>query len=101
MAPGMSHCYGGPGPAIFGGARTGGAQPLLPSGDFDPEHKVFSALDHWVEHGRAPDQIITSHIANGAVDRTRKLCPYPQVARWKGAGSTDDARNFVCVEPQQ
>ena len=22
---------------------------------------------------------------------------YPQVARWKGTGSTDDAANFACV----
>jgi hypothetical protein len=28
---------------------------------------------------------------------TRPLCPYPEVARWKGTGSTNDANNFVCV----
>ena len=31
------------------------------------------------------------------VDRTRPLCPYPQVARYTGTGSTDDAANFTCV----
>jgi feruloyl esterase len=30
------------------------------------------------------------------VDRTRPLCPYPQVAVYKGTGGTDDAANFVC-----
>ena len=28
---------------------------------------------------------------------TRPLCPYPQVAKYKGTGSTDDAANFVCA----
>jgi len=32
----------------------------------------------------------------GKVDRTRPLCPYPRVARYKGTGSTDDAANFEC-----
>ena len=27
---------------------------------------------------------------------TRPLCPYPQVAKYKGTGSIDDAANFVC-----
>ena len=27
---------------------------------------------------------------------TRPLCPYPQVATYKGAGSTDDELNFTC-----
>ena len=30
---------------------------------------------------------------------TRPLCPYPQVARYKGTGSVDDAANFVCRAP--
>jgi hypothetical protein len=33
----------------------------------------------------------TSAMADGVVDRTRPLCPYPQVARWMGSGITDDA----------
>jgi feruloyl esterase len=28
---------------------------------------------------------------------TRPLCPYPQVAKYRGTGSTDDAANFVCT----
>jgi feruloyl esterase len=27
---------------------------------------------------------------------TRPLCPYPQIARYNGSGSTDDAQNFTC-----
>lgn len=75
MAPGMAHCSGGEGP-----------------NDFDE----LTALEQWVEHGKAPDMIRASHTTNGKVDRTRPLCPYPQVATYKGAGSIDDAANFVC-----
>jgi hypothetical protein len=32
--------------------------------------------------------------------RTRPLCPYPQVARYTGSGSTDDAANFRCDVPK-
>jgi len=76
MAPGMGHCGGGPGPNTF---------------------DAVGALEQWVEKGVAPGKIIASHSTGGAVDRTRPLCPYPQVARWKGTGSIDDAANFVCT----
>ncbi len=75
MAPGMAHCGGGEGPS-----------------DFDE----LTALEQWVEHGQAPDTIRASHITNGKVDRTRPLCPYPQVAIYSGSGSIDDAANFAC-----
>jgi quercetin dioxygenase-like cupin family protein len=78
MVPGMLHCGGGPGPNTF---------------------DTVSALESWVEGGRAPDRILASHAANGVVDRTRPLCPYPQVAAYAGSGSTDDAANFVCRAP--
>jgi feruloyl esterase len=41
--------------------------------------------------------MVASKIVNGQVVRTRPLCPYPQVARYKGNGSIDDAANFACV----
>jgi feruloyl esterase len=75
MAPGMAHCGGGEGPNAF---------------------DMLTALEQWVEHGKAPDQIVASHATNGIVDRTRPLCPYPQVAIYQGMGSTDDAANFEC-----
>lgn len=78
MAPGMGHCRGGPGPDRF---------------------DALSALEAWVEEGRAPARIVASKVEDGAVVRTRPLCPYPRVARWSGAGSTDDAANFRCVTP--
>ncbi len=75
MVPGMGHCSGGEGPD-----------------DFDP----LAAMERWVEHGDAPAQIVASHRSAGRIDRTRPLCPYPQVARYKGQGSIDEAANFSC-----
>ncbi len=75
MAPGMAHCAGGEGPDSF---------------------DTLSALEQWVEHGQAPQQMVAAHRSGGKVDRTRPLCAYPQVARYRGAGSIDDAANFSC-----
>ena len=60
---------------------------------------IFRALMAWSEKGLAPADITASKIVNGAVTQTRPLCPYPQVARYKGAGSADDAANFICSAP--
>jgi feruloyl esterase len=43
--------------------------------------------------------MIASHSTAGKVDRTRPLCPYPRVAKYKGTGSIDEAGNFVCAAP--
>jgi hypothetical protein len=51
----------------------------------------FSAKESGVQFGHCA--------AEGKVDRTRPLCPYPQVAKYKGTGSTDDASNFACALP--
>jgi feruloyl esterase len=78
LAPGMAHCGGGEGPNVF-----------------DP----LAALEQWVEKGRAPTAIAASHHIDGKLDRTRPLCPYPQVAKHRGAGSIDEAVNFTCRLP--
>jgi feruloyl esterase len=57
-------------------------------------------LERWVEHGIPPKSILASHKTNDVVDRTRPLCPYPEVAVYKGSGSTDEAANFVCRDPR-
>jgi feruloyl esterase len=92
MVPGMAHCRGGPGPNIFGNVIA----PLQIT--IDTEHDVISALVQWVEKGLAPDHIIATHLTRDTIDRTRPICPYPKVARWNGSGSSDDGRNFTCVE---
>jgi len=78
LVPGMHHCTGGPGP-----------------NDFD----VLTALENWVEKGQSPGPITASHKTNGRVDRTRPLCPHPQVAKYVGSGSIDEAANFRCEVP--
>jgi feruloyl esterase len=78
LAPGMGHCGGGEGPNMF---------------------DALAALEQWVENGHAPGIIIASHRADGKVDRTRPLCPYPQVAKYRGSGSIDEAANFTCLLP--
>ena len=76
MAPGVAHCGGGAGPA--------------PTGQLD-------ALVKWVEEAKAPDTLpAVRRDPSGAV-RSRPLCQYPLVAKYKGAGSTDDAANFACA----
>jgi feruloyl esterase len=92
MVPGMAHCRGGPGPNIFGNVIA----PLQIT--IDTEHDVISALVQWVEKGLAPNYIIATHLTSGTIDRTRPLCPFPKIARWNGSGSSDDAKNFTCVE---
>ena len=60
---------------------------------------ALAALERWRESGIAPDQIVAARVTNNRVDMTRPLCPYPQVAVYKGVGTTNDAGNFVCKAP--
>jgi hypothetical protein len=97
MVPGMQHCAGGPGPDSFGTNPAAAAS--------DPLHSMSLALDRWVDQGVVPEHIVATKFktganAGGAVARTRPLCPYPQVARYVGSGSTDDAANFKCAVPK-
>ena len=58
---------------------------------------AFEALVEWVEHGKAPDRLLASAAPTSPwPGRTRPLCPYPQVATYKGTGSPSDAANFQC-----
>ncbi len=78
MAPGMQHCGGGPGPS---------------------QVNYVAALERWRESGIAPAQLLASRVTNNRVEMTRPLCPYPQVAKYKGVGSISDAANFECKAP--
>jgi hypothetical protein len=95
MVPGMQHCGGGPGPDIFGQMGFSTAN--------DPQHNMYLALEQWVENGTAPNTVIATKQSGGgaaaAVKMTRPLCAYPQVAKYKGSGDTNDAANFVCGVP--
>ena len=64
---------------------------------------AFEALQAWVEEGKAPDQIIYGHSMGGRggkVYRTRPVCAYPGIAKYKGSGDINDAANFTCVSPE-
>jgi feruloyl esterase len=93
MVPGMEHCGEGPGPNYFGQYDAAGTG--------DPEYKIGAALQRWVEQGIAPERIIATKRQNddpkSEVVRTRPLCAYPRVARYRGEGSTDSAASFDCV----
>jgi feruloyl esterase len=78
MEPGMAHCQGGPGPDQF---------------------NKMGVIERWREANQAPEAILASHVTGSRVDMTRPLCPYPQVATYKGVGSTNDAANFACKVP--
>jgi feruloyl esterase len=78
MIPGMAHCGGGVGP---------------------DQYDAVTAVIDWAEKGVAPDSLVAKKIVNGQATRSRPLCPYPQVARYKGQGSIDDAANFECRMP--
>lgn len=95
MVPGMQHCFPGPGPNSFG--QTGHTTTR------GPEYGIYDDLEQWVENGVAPGEIIvTKYVEDDAakgVQMTRPLCPYPQIAKYKGAGNTNDSVNFVCAAP--
>lgn len=93
VVPGMGHVRGGPA---------------------TDQYDVVDALVNWVEKGIAPDAIPakargTGSIAAASVNadvpaswsagRTRPLCAYPEIAKYKGSGSIEDAANFTCVVP--
>jgi feruloyl esterase len=76
MAPGMAHCSGGEGPDTFG---------------------KISLIEQRVERGNAPEQIIAAHKTACKIDRTRPLCPYPQVAHTTVLGASTRHRILVTV----
>jgi feruloyl esterase len=61
---------------------------------------MLSALEAWVEQGKAPDSLVASKIQADKVVRTRRLCPYPRVAKYRGSGSSDEASSYACVASQ-
>lgn len=76
FAPGMHHCFEGCGPGL---------------NTFD----ALTAMEKWVEHGKAPENLEASHVGPG-IDRTRPLCAYPKVAVYDGSGDINVTDNFRC-----
>jgi feruloyl esterase len=72
LVPGMTHCGGGEATDRF---------------------EMLDAIVDWVEHGKAPGRILASTSSGPPLNRP--LCPYPQVARYKG-GDPAEAASFEC-----
>ena len=85
MVPGMDHC----------GVQTDG------SGIADTGIDPLTALEQWVEEGKAPNELIaTKTMPNNSQTLWRRpVCAYPQVARYNGVGDPADAANFTCSAP--
>jgi hypothetical protein len=78
VVPGMNHCSGGPSTDSF---------------------DMLAQLVQWVEAGTAPDRVVATASNPGYFNvaaRSRPLCPYPQQARYNGAGDINVAANFRC-----
>jgi feruloyl esterase len=75
LVPGMHHCSGGPGPDQF---------------------DTLSALEAWVEQGQAPTSILASTRSDALVRHEVPLCPYPQQAKYTGAGAIGVGTNWRC-----
>jgi feruloyl esterase len=80
--PGMTHCGGGPATDRF---------------------DAFGALVAWVEQGTAPGDLLADVRAENAElpadwskTRSRPLCDWPKVARYRGTGDLESAASFVC-----
>ncbi len=80
--PGMTHCGGGPATDRF---------------------DLFSALVDWVERGKAPATVTATVRADNrelpqgwSPTRSRPLCDWPQVARYRGTGDVESAESFRC-----
>ncbi|BBO30085.1 feruloyl esterase (plasmid) [Alteromonas sp. I4] len=93
LMPGTGHCgYGGDGPANF---------------------DAISALEQWVENGKAPNSLIAgaldpalNDIIKGKVDpskttRTMPLCMFPQMAKYNGKGNILEAESWSCIATDQ
>ena len=74
LVPGVDHGLHGAGPSPTG---------------------MINAIVAWVEEGKAPDRLLAeSSDKYGKAIRTRPLYPYPQVAKYKGKGSTNLPDSF-------
>jgi feruloyl esterase len=59
----------------------------------------LGAIQDWVEKGSAPDTMKATKVVQGRTEMTRPLCKYPEVAKYKGPGSPNEAESFSCVKP--
>ena len=73
MLPGVLHCFGGQGPDQVDWVKL---------------------IRDWVEHGQAPECILTSKMVNGKTTMTRPAFPYPKVSKYDGKGDPNSEKSF-------
>jgi feruloyl esterase len=84
MVPGMSHCN-----AVNGVGPT-----------HDDFRWLLPQLERWVEKGIVPEEVVTTAKTSSVSTRTRLICPYPEVSKYRGAPfDSDKAESFTCVYP--
>jgi len=93
----VEEVFGGPVNSWFelfmaAGAGHCGANPLFPNAP--GTYATTAAMVDWVERGHAPKQIEASQPSSGA-NITRKMCPYPQYAKYM-SGNVNDWTSFAC-----
>ncbi|KAI7186754.1 tannase and feruloyl esterase [Hortaea werneckii] len=76
---------------IPGGGHCGAADyyPAVPA-----KYHAMPELVKWVERDRKPEAMLSTDPPDGS-ERTRKLCPWPQNARYV-VGESDSWTNYVC-----
>jgi Tannase and feruloyl esterase len=83
MMPGFDHCGIQSGP----GADQRGFEPL-------------TALEQWVEHDVPPATLLTTRRdKDGNALWARPVCPYPQVASFRGSGDRNEPASYGCAQP--
>jgi feruloyl esterase len=83
MVPGMDHC----------GIQSDG--PGIADTGIDP----LTALEQWVEEGKAPTELLAIKKAPTG-DQTlwrRPVCAYPKIGRYRGTGDPIDPASFACA----
>lgn len=84
MVPAMDHC----------GINTSG--PGISDTGIDP----LTALERWVEDGKAPDELLANKVKeSGETLWRRPICAYPNVASHTGGGDVRDPESFRCQTP--
>ena len=78
LVPGGFHCWGGLGADRFDG---------------------MTALINWVEGGTAPEQIRAIELEDDKTVLEHPLCPYPEIARYRGRGDTTKMDSYTCTDP--
>ncbi|RBQ79502.1 hypothetical protein FVER53590_11889 [Fusarium verticillioides] len=80
LAPGVDHC---------GFGQSPGAVPTDP----------FGALLAWVEDEKPPHTLEAHTKPDALTQFSRKICLYPEMAKYKGRGNTSFSKNYICATP--